>query len=101
MEEQTQLKDVKGILRRGKKSFIIASLSIFLLGVIIAFVLPPIYRSQSTILIENQLIPEEYVHSSITGFVEQRLQMITQRVMSRTKLVEIIDQFSLYPGYAG
>jgi len=97
MEEQTQLKDVKGILRRGKKSFAIVSLSIFLLGVIIAFVLPPIYLSQSTILIENQLIPNEYVHSSITGFVEQRLQVITQRVMSRTKLVEIIDQFSLYP----
>ena len=97
MDEQTQLKDLKGIVRRGKKSFTIASLSIFVLGVVIAFVLPPIYLSKSTILIEAQQIPQEYVRSSITGYVEERLQVITQRVMSSTRLVEIINQFNLYP----
>ncbi|RLC32013.1 MAG: lipopolysaccharide biosynthesis protein [Deltaproteobacteria bacterium] len=96
-EQQTQIKDLKGIVRRGKKAFLITVLSIFVLGVIIAFVLPPIYRSQSTILIETQQIPQEYVQSSVTGYVEQRLQMITQRVMSRSRLMEIIDRFNLYP----
>lgn len=97
MEEQTQIKDLKGVIRRGKKSFIITSLSIFVLGIIIAFVLPPIYLSQSTILIENQQIPEEYVRATITGYVEERLQMITQQIMSRTELVDVINQFQLYP----
>ncbi len=97
MDEQTQLKDIKGIIRRGKKAFVITSLSIFILAVIITFVLPRIYQSKSTILIENQLIPAEYVQSSITGFVEQRLAMITQRVMSRIRLMEIVNKFNLYP----
>jgi uncharacterized protein involved in exopolysaccharide biosynthesis len=97
MDEQTQLKDLKGIIRRGKKSFVIICLTIFVLGLVIAFALPPIYRSQSTILIENQQIPQQYVQTAITGFVEERLQMITQQIMSRTRLVEVINNFGLYP----
>jgi polysaccharide biosynthesis transport protein len=97
MDEQTQIKDLRGIIRRGRKSFAIISLTIFVLGLVIAFALPPIYCSKSTILIENQQIPEEYVRSAITGYVEERLQMITQQIMSRTKLVEVIKDFDLYP----
>ena len=93
MDTQKDIKDLKGIIRRGKKIFIITSLSIFLLAVVIAFVLPPLYLSQSTILIEGQQIPKEYVQSTITGFVEERLQVITQRIMSRARLMEIIDRF--------
>lgn len=97
MDEQTQIKDFKGIIRRGKKSFIITASLVFLLAVIIAFLLSPIYRSQSTILIEAQQIPAEYVQSTVTGYVEERLSVIEQRVMSRSKLLEIINRFNLYP----
>ncbi|SPD73190.1 conserved membrane hypothetical protein [uncultured Desulfobacterium sp.] len=97
MDDQTQIKDLKGIVRRGRKSFTIVFSAIFVLGLIIAFALPPIYRSQSTILIENQQVPEQYVQPTITGYVEERLQMITQQIMSRSKLLEVIDNFGLYP----
>ena len=96
MDTQKDIKDLKGIIRRGKKIFIITSLSIFLLAVVIAFVLPSLYLSQSTILIEGQQIPKEYVQSTITGYVDERLQVITQRIMSRARLMEIIDRFNLY-----
>ncbi|MGD8389018.1 MAG: GNVR domain-containing protein, partial [Desulfobacteraceae bacterium] len=69
---------------------------LFLTGSTIAVLLPPTFKSESTILIENQLIPSEYVQSTITGFVEQRIQVITQQVMSSSKLQEIIDRFDLY-----
>jgi len=89
--------DVKGLIRRRKRSFLLSFLAIFSTAVFIAFVLPPIYRSQSTILIEDQQIPREYVQTTITGYVEERLQIITQRIMSRTRLMEIMDRFNLYP----
>ena len=96
MAENVNIEDIKGIIRRRKKGFFIVSLCIFFAAVVTAFVLPPIYLSQSTILIEEQQIPEEYVRSTITSYVEERLQSITQQIMSRTKLVEIMDQYHVY-----
>jgi uncharacterized protein involved in exopolysaccharide biosynthesis len=46
--------------------------------------------------VEGQQIPPEYVMTTITSFVEERLQTITQRIMSRSRLLEIINQFDLY-----
>ena len=97
MNERTELQDIKGILRRQKTLFLVTFLAIFFLSVIVAFVLPPVYRSQSTILIEEQQIPQEFAQTTITSYVEERLQVITQQIMSRPRLLEIINQFNLYP----
>lgn len=96
MDAQLEIQDLKGVIRRRKKSFLIPFLLIFLFAGVIAFMLPPVYRSQSTVLIEGQQIPEDFVKTTITTYVEERLQVIKQQVMSRTKLLSIIDQFNLY-----
>ena len=96
MDAQLEIQDLKGVIRRRKKSFFIPFLLIFLVAVGIAFLLPPIYRSESTILIEGQQIPEDFIKPTITEYVEERLQVIKQQVMSRSKLLEIINQFNLY-----
>jgi len=96
MNETKDIGNLKDIVRRRKKGFLLSFLFIFILGVILALVLPSIYLSRSTILIENQLIPSEYVQTTITGFVEERLQVITQQIMSRSRLTEIIKRFDLY-----
>ena len=97
MAESINIQDIKGILRRRKKGFLFTFLFIFFTAAVVAFVLPPVYLSQSTILIEEQQIPDDYVKSTITSYVEERLQGITQRIMSRTRLLEIMNQFNLYP----
>jgi uncharacterized protein involved in exopolysaccharide biosynthesis len=96
MQEKADIKQLKGILRRRKKSFVLTFLLLFGGAALIASVLPPIYQSECTILIEGQQIPPEYVMTTITSFVEERLQVITQRIMSRAKLMEIINRFDLY-----
>lgn len=96
MAENINIQDMKGILRRRKKGFLVTFLFIFMAAAAVAFVQPPIYLSQSTILIEEQQIPDDYVKSTITSYVEERLQGITQRIMSRTRLLEIMNQFNLY-----
>ena len=58
--------------------------------------MPSIYESSSTILIEEQQIPQDFVRSTVTGFADQRIQSLTQQILSRVKLWEIINQFNLY-----
>ena len=96
MDAQLEIQDLKGVIRRRKKSFFIPFLLIFLFAGGVAFMLPPVYRSESMILIEGQQIPEDYVKATITSYVEESLQVIKQQVMSRAKLLSIIEQLNLY-----
>jgi polysaccharide chain length determinant protein (PEP-CTERM system associated) len=70
-----------------------------LLGITVAFALPSVFKSTSTILIEEQEIPPDFVMTTVTSYAEQRLQTINQRIMSFTRLLEIIQRFDLYPEY--
>jgi len=96
MNEKTDFKIIKDIIRRRRKSFLFSFLGIFIISIIIALFWPSTYRATSTILIENQMIPEEYVQTTITSFVEERLAAITQQIMSRSRLLEIIKNYNLY-----
>lgn len=96
MTEQQQLPDIWGILRRRKTGFVFFFVLVFVAALVTAFVLPPVYISKTTILVEGQQIPSEYVRTTVTSYVEERLQIITQQVMSRTKLMEIINNLKLY-----
>ena len=90
------IQDIKNLIRRRILIFLLSSIPVFIVVVIVAFTLPPIYVSRSTILIESQQIPQEYVKATVTGYVEERLQTITQRILSRSNLTGIINQFNLY-----
>jgi polysaccharide chain length determinant protein (PEP-CTERM system associated) len=89
--------DYMNILKRRKWSLILPALIVILIAVVVALVLPSIYMSTSTILIEEQDIPADFVMTTVTSYVEQRLQSINQRMMSYTRLSEIIKRFNLYP----
>ena len=60
-------------------------------------VLPPIYTSVAMIRVEDQQIPENLIQSTITDYAEERIRKISQEILSRPKLLEIIDRFDLYP----
>ena len=90
------LDDFLDIVKRRKNFIIWPALLIFITAAIVAFLIPPTYRSTSTILIEEQDIPEEYVMSTVTSYAEQRIQSINERIMSSTKLIEVINRFNLY-----
>jgi len=99
MEQQQETKtigDFVAIAKRRKLSLILPALFVVVVASVVAFTLPPVYRSTSTILIEEQEIPREFVVGTVTSFAEQRLQTINQRIMSSTRLLEIINQFNLY-----
>jgi polysaccharide chain length determinant protein (PEP-CTERM system associated) len=58
--------------------------------------LPDLYSSSTTILVVPQRVPESYVRSTVTVDVSERLQTISQQILSRTRLERIIEEFKLY-----
>ncbi len=84
------------ILKRRKWAFILPALLTILTVAVIAIALPPIYQSTSTILIEQQDIPTDFIRATVTTYAEQQLQIINEKVMTTTKLLEIINRFNLY-----
>lgn len=90
------LQDIIDIVKRRRRELLLPALAVTALAVLVALVLPPKYRSTSTILIEDQEIPRDYVMSTVTGFAEQRLQTINQRIMSTPNLLAVISRLNLY-----
>jgi len=97
MESQIELGALEDFFRIRKKSLYITFVMIILFSGIIAFTLPPVYLSEATILVEEQQIPTEFVRSSITSYVEERLELIKQKIMSRSNLIAITKRLNLYP----
>ncbi|ATG90575.1 lipopolysaccharide biosynthesis protein [Methylomonas koyamae] len=97
MENHTlDIKDYLKIIKRRRKFLYIPFLLIALISLLLAVLLPSIFRSTSTILIEAQEIPSELVRSTVTTFADQRIQVISQRIMTRPNLTEIIKKYDLY-----
>ncbi len=90
------LGDVMGIIKRRKRDIVIPAAAVFALALAVALFWPRSYRSATTILIEAQEIPKEYVAANVTSFADQRIQTINQRIMSTTKLLDLIARFNLY-----
>ncbi len=86
------------IIRRRRLPIVVTMGVVFCLGVAVAFLWPPVYRSTATILIEEQEIPPDLVRSAITTYADQRIETIKQQVMSRSTLWKIIEQYGLYRG---
>lgn len=98
MEEQVKgLSDYLVVLRRRKKQILSTMFVLFVVSLLVAFLMPPVYLSSATILIEEQEIPEDLVRSTITSYADQRIQVISQRVMTRANLMQIVEKYNLYP----
>ncbi|MBC8441403.1 MAG: protein GumC [Deltaproteobacteria bacterium] len=57
---------------------------------------PKTYMASTTILIQPQKVPTDYVQSIVTADPQQRINTISQQILSRTNLEKIINQFGLF-----
>jgi uncharacterized protein involved in exopolysaccharide biosynthesis len=58
--------------------------------------LPNRYRASTTILIIPQRVPESIVRSTVNTDLRERLNIMSQTILSRTRLERIIQEFNLY-----
>jgi uncharacterized protein involved in exopolysaccharide biosynthesis len=63
----------------------------------LSWILPARYASSTLILVEQPTMPKDYVVPNVNEDVQGRLQNITQQILSRTRLLHIIDELNLYP----
>jgi polysaccharide chain length determinant protein (PEP-CTERM system associated) len=72
-----------------------------LAGATYIFLMPDHYKASTTILVDPQKVPEKYVSPTVSSDPGQRLNTITQQVLSSTRLQQIIDDMHLYPELQG
>ena len=88
--------DYLEILRRRKWYILFSSLLILFGASVYCVVAPEKYKSSTTILVIPQKVPEGYVRSTISSPVGERLSTIWQQVLSRTRLIAVMDELGLY-----
>jgi uncharacterized protein involved in exopolysaccharide biosynthesis len=90
------LYDHLALLRRRKTMILTVAVSLLAASAALAFLLPAVYRSTATILIEEQEIPPDLVRSAIATYADQRIETIKQQVLSRSTLWHVVEQYDLY-----
>ena len=82
--------------RRWKTWILVPAILGALIGAALAARATPVYRSETLILVVPQRVPDSYVRSAVTTKLSDRLQLISQQILSRTRLERIIQDFNLY-----
>jgi len=99
IQEVAELPDfaeIKGIVRRRRWQFLVPFFLGWLLVWGASWMIHSTYRSGTLILVEQPSVPEKYVVSNIDTDIQQQLDSITQQILSRTRLLHIINTVGLY-----
>jgi uncharacterized protein involved in exopolysaccharide biosynthesis len=91
-----EIGDAVAILKRRIWHIIIPFVLLSPIAFAVAVLLPPVWRSEAIVLIEQPDVPPDLVSSTVTSFADQRVQIIKQKVTATDVLVGIMDKFGLY-----
>lgn len=92
------MEDYAAMLKRRKWLILIVTLSVLVVSVVISFILPPKYESQTLVLIEQQRVPEDYVKPVVDEDLGARLASMKEQILSRSRIEPIITKFNLFSG---
>ena len=84
------------ISKRHRWWIILPTVLTSLAALIALSLVPSRYTSEATLLVVEQQVPERYVLPTTTTNIREALQATTEEVLSRNRLLAIIDEFSLY-----
>ncbi|MBM3791200.1 MAG: hypothetical protein FJW35_12755, partial [Acidobacteria bacterium] len=87
------MQDYLALLVRRKWWIILPFLACSGLAVLISLIIPPIFVSDTMILIEPREVPSDIVPDLVTESTDQRLNSIEQSVLSRTILLRVLNEF--------
>ena len=88
--------DILRLVWRRRWFVIVPFVAIFAGTLVVSRLIPDRYRSETTILVVPQKVPESYVRSTVSTNIADRLRSIQQQILSRTRLELIIRDFDLY-----
>ncbi len=94
------LEDYKEIFLRRKLYFVVPLVVVFLGACLWAAFAPRKYMASTLVLVTPQRVPSDLIRSTVTSGITERLNSISQEIMSRTRLEAVIDEFKLYQSEA-
>jgi len=86
-----------GVLNRRRLLFLVPFFLGWLAIWTASWILPPKYKSSTLILVEQPTMPKDYVLPNVSDNLQERLQSISQQILSRSRLLHIVDELDLYP----
>lgn len=95
-KQRTHIAAHLAVLRRRRIEFLVPLLFTWLLVWGSTWLIRPEFRSSTLILVEQPTMPKNYVEPNISDDLQDRLQSITQQILSRTRLLFIVDKWHLY-----
>jgi succinoglycan biosynthesis transport protein ExoP len=98
-EQQRNKIDIQSyleLIRRRHLHFLVPLLLGWLIVWGASWIVPVRYKSGTLILVEQPSMPSSYVAPNVADDLQNRLQSITQQILSRTRLLLIIDKLNLY-----
>ena len=87
---------IRGFIIRRRWWILVTACSIALATVAFVSRLPDRYSSEATLVVRQQQVSQRYVEPTNTTTVSDALKSMTQEVLSRARLLGIIDEFGLY-----
>lgn len=96
--EQFDYRRYLDIIRRRHMHFLLPLLAGWLLVWGASWLIPVRYKSSTLILVEQPTMVKSYVMPNATDNLQDRLKSITEQILSRTRLLFIIDKWNLYRG---
>jgi len=96
-DRELTMDDYLAMLRRRLKVILIPALIAPLGGFLISYApfFPPKYSSQATVLVEGQKVPDTLVTPVITSDFAQRVQSLSQKILTPSLLRPLIDSLNL------
>jgi polysaccharide chain length determinant protein (PEP-CTERM system associated) len=61
-----------------------------------SYTITPGYKSETTILVDQPRIPQQYVTPNVAIELQSRLRSLSEQILSRTRLLRIIQDYQLY-----
>lgn len=99
-EYELTLLDYLLIMRRRAPYLIGIFITVLVVSIIAAIVIQPTYRATGIIMVESQQASESIVSSTIKTQLEDQINSIKQRVMTRENLLQLANKHNLFKGDA-
>lgn len=91
------LQEYVSILRQHWLLMLLSSSAAFVILATIVALLPSVFEATTTIMVDPQQIPDRYVSTTVVEEPGERLNLLTQEVLSTSRLEKVIDKLDLYP----
>jgi len=90
------VEDYLAMLKRRWWILVVPAVILPIVAVAVTFVIPPVYESQSLVLIDQQKVPENFVQPIVNEDLDSRVASMTEQILSRSSLQPIVDKYNLY-----